>query len=86
MTRRSKEQKIKKQKVPISSAFLATLPMASSLFGKQAEIDGFNPVSGRWETIAVIDGIAGVDAEDIAAFIVESVLAYQSQKQEEGDA
>jgi hypothetical protein len=70
-----------KPKVSTEKSFLETLSWASSSFGKQAEIDVFNPITGKWETIAAVDAIAGVDAEDVAAFIVEAIIAYQKIQQ-----
>ena len=67
----------KKRKTTSEQSILATQPWASSSFGRQAEIDGFNPATGAWETIATVNAIAGVDAEDIASFIVKAVAAYQ---------
>lgn len=59
-----------KSKTSVEKLILATLPWSSSSFGTHADIDGFNPASGKWETIATVHAIAGVDAEDMASFIV----------------
>jgi len=69
-----------KTKISIENLILATLPWASSSFGKQAEIDGFNPTTGKWETIATVNTFVGVDAEDVASLIVEAVAAKFNKK------
>jgi hypothetical protein len=74
----------KESKVSVEKVILATLPWSSSSFGKQAEVDGFNPTSGKWETIATVNTIAGIDAEDVASFMVEAVIAYQKAQQNKG--
>ncbi len=75
-----------KSKISVENSILATLPWSSSSFGKQAEIDGFNPTTGKWQTIATVDAISGVDAEDVAAFIVEAIIAYQRIQQNKSGA
>ena len=70
----------KKTKTTPEQSILATRPWVSSSFGRQAEIDGFNPTTGTWDTIATVNSIAGIDAEDIAALIVEAVAAYQAKQ------
>lgn len=69
-----------KPKISVEKSILATLPWTSSSFGKQAEIDGFSPTTGKWETIATVNAIAGVDAEDVAAFIVEAVKIFSANR------
>ncbi len=64
--------------ISVEKSILLTLPWASSSFGKQAEIDGFNPKTGKWETIATVEAIAGVDAEDVASFIIQAVTFYKT--------
>lgn len=59
-------------RISIEESILATLPWSSSSFGRQAEIDSFNPVTGKWETIAMVNSIDGTDAEDIADFLVNA--------------
>ena len=49
-----------------------------SLFGDKSEIDVFVESTGRWETVAEIHAVGGVDAEDIAAFITEAVIARRN--------
>ena len=73
-------------KTSAEKSILATLLWSSSLFGKQAEIDGFDSTTGKWETIATVDAIAGIDAEDVAAFIVEAVIGYQKVQQNKSGA
>jgi len=70
-----------KPKVTIEKSILATLPWTSSSFGKHAEIDGVNPITGKWGTIATVNAIADVDAEDLASFMVDLVngLAQTNQ-------
>ena len=72
----------KKNKASPEQAILATRPWVSSSFGRQAEIDGFNSTTGTWDTIATVNSMAGVDAEDIASFIVKAVAAYQAKQQD----
>jgi hypothetical protein len=65
-----------KSKISVEKSILATLPWASSSFGKQAEIDGFNPATGKWETIATTQAFSDVDAEDLASFMVNAANWY----------
>jgi hypothetical protein len=59
-----------KPKASAHKSVMATLPWTGSLFGGHAEIDGLNAISGKWETIATVYAIDGVDAEDLADFII----------------
>ena len=55
----------------------ATLPWKCTCFGNQAEIEAVDSKTGQWETIALVNAIAGLDAEDVASFIVRIVNAHE---------
>lgn len=42
-------------------------------FGRQSEIDVFLTDSGTWETVATVNPVAGLDAEDVASLIVSAL-------------
>jgi hypothetical protein len=64
------------KKTPATQASIhATFPWRSTSFGNQAEIEALDPATGAWETIALVNAISGLDAEDVASFIVEIVNA-----------
>jgi hypothetical protein len=45
-------------------------------FGDLSEIEAFIEASGKWETIASIYRTDDLDAEDIAAFIIQAIGEY----------
>jgi hypothetical protein len=45
-------------------------------FGNQSEIESYIAATGKWETVADVRPVAGVDAEDMADFIVNAVKHY----------
>lgn len=55
----------------------ATMPWTCTNFGERSEIEAFIKETGTWETIAEVRAIAGVDAEDVAGFIVKAVNALR---------
>jgi len=52
----------------------ATLQWSCTHFGCQSEIEVYVAATDQWETIAVVSAAAGLDAEDIAEFIVKAVI------------
>jgi hypothetical protein len=52
-------------------------PLTFTTFGDQSEIDAKIDATGQWETIATVHSVAGIDAEEIAQFIVEAVTMRQ---------
>ncbi len=64
----------------IEDKILSTTPWTSTNFGHQAEIEIGMPRSRTWDTIAIINSTADVDAEDIAAFIVRVVNDYSKSR------
>jgi hypothetical protein len=67
----------KKLKPIIEKSILATKPWSCTLSGKHSEIDVYVEATGNWETIGNIQGVADIDAEDIASFIVQAVNTYE---------
>lgn len=65
-----------KPKAVIEKTLLATLPWTSTNFGQQAEIDAFMAASRTWETLATVHAVGGVDAEDVASFLVNAVNSW----------
>lgn len=57
-----------------------TLPWTSTHFGDQSEIEALNKSTGKWETIADVHTITGVDAEDIADLIIRATNEYAERK------
>jgi hypothetical protein len=51
-----------------------------SLFGDKSEIDVFVESTGRWETAAEVHAVGGVDAEDVASFILQAISAQKEVK------
>ena len=49
------------------------VPWSCTHFGDQSEIEAFIPATGKWETIADVHSVGGIDAEDIANFIICAV-------------
>jgi hypothetical protein len=68
-----------KVKRPPTDEIASTLPWSCTQFGNQSEIEAFVGSTGKRETIADVHGVAGVDAEDMADFIVRAVNAYARQ-------
>ena len=64
----------------VDENLLSTMPWTCTNFGKHSEIDVYVKESGVWETVAQVRGIEGLDAEDIAEFIVEAVSSNSSRK------
>ena len=58
---------------PQKDAFNATLPWYYTYSSTQSEIEAIDPTTGAWETIAIVNGFAGFDAEEIADLITQSV-------------
>jgi len=58
------------------AAIRETLPWKHTCFGKESEVEALIPATGTWETIATVRTVNGVDAEDMAAFIVKLVNDY----------
>ena len=48
-------------------------PWVCTHFGDLSEIDAYIVGTGKWETIANVQAVEGIDAEDIADFIVRAV-------------
>ena len=67
----------KKSKKITGGIDLASLPMTCTSFGDHSEIDALIESTGQWETLATIHSVAGIDAEDIASFVVHSVSVRQ---------
>lgn len=67
----------KRLKPIIEKSILATKPWSCTNFGEQSEIDAYIDSTDTWETIATIQSAAGIDAEDIASFIVHAVNNYE---------
>lgn len=66
----------KKEKRPTKkqkATDLSTLRFVCTRFGDCSEIDAFIQTTGKWETVATIYPVAGIDAEDIAEFFVHAV-------------
>lgn len=65
------------QAIANSAEILAmTLPWKSTSFGNEAEIEVFFEHTGTWEVIATISPVAGIDAEDVANFIVDKMSRH----------
>jgi hypothetical protein len=60
-------------KTELDQLILTTRPWTASSFGRTAEIDAYNPTTKSWETIAVVNAVADIDAEDLANFIAQKV-------------
>jgi len=56
------------------------LPLSSSNFGNQSEIDARIGTTGQWKTIATVYSVAGADAEDIAYQIIDA-MTFRQQAQ-----
>jgi len=63
----------RKSKSSMEISIVATLPWTCTNFGNQSEIEAYVKATGTWETIATVHVAGGVDAEDIAGFIVQAV-------------
>jgi len=66
----------KKPKPIDARKLLLARPLTSTNFGNLSEIDVYIEATDTWETVATINSVGGIDAEDIAAFIVSAVAAY----------
>ncbi|HUY67919.1 MAG TPA: hypothetical protein VMV79_01285 [Alphaproteobacteria bacterium] len=67
----------RKLKPIIEKSILATKPWSCTNFGEQSEIDAYVDATGTWETIATIQPVAAIDAEDIASFITNTINTYE---------
>jgi hypothetical protein len=64
----------------ISDDFLAAIsPWRSTHFGDQSEIEAQIRATGTWETLAAVRSLPGLDAEDLASFIVMVVNEYAAR-------
>jgi len=78
--------KTKKPRPIAEQLILATRPWTCTNFGDQSEIEAYVEATGAWETIATVHAVNGVDAEDIASFIVRAVnLLGKSEKAISGE-
>jgi len=71
---------LKKQKSVTEESILTTMPWTCSNFGSQSEIDVYVESTGTWATIATVNGIENIDAEDMASFIVRLANAYNANR------
>jgi hypothetical protein len=78
--KKSAVQKIEAQEPRIQDLILETLPWTSTSFGEQVEIESFCRKSNQWLTIATVNSVNGVDAEDLAAFIAERMNAVSNER------
>ncbi len=65
-----------KVKIPESSpgdSPLFQMALSGTHFGNQSDIDVFVAATGQWETLATVHSVVGIDAEDLAAFILASI-------------
>jgi len=64
----------------LTDDFLATIsPWRSTHFGDQSEIEAQIMATGSWETIAAVRSLPGLDAEDLASFIVMLVNEHAAR-------
>ncbi len=52
---------------------LESLPWSCTHFGGQSEIETYIPALEKWVTLAEVYSVGGIDAEDLADFIVRTV-------------
>lgn len=52
---------------------LGALDLTCTSFGRQAEIEAF--WEGKWRTVAIVNGIGGLDAEEVAQTILRALVA-----------
>ena len=65
---------VKKSKTAnVEHSLLASLPWSCTHFGGQSEIEAYIDATGKWETIATVNMINDIDAEDVASFIVQHI-------------
>lgn len=62
-----------KNQPSLREAIKATLPWSHTLSGNTSDIEAYIKATGIWETIACVNSLPGIDAEDLAAFIVEGM-------------
>ena len=67
----------KLQPVGRENPIQATVPWSCTHFGSQSEIETHVAATGKWETLAEVHAVAGIDAEEIADFIVHVVNKHQ---------
>ena len=65
--------KVKHQTTAVTATEQVLTNWSCSHFGGLSEIDVFVEASGKWETAAEVHSVAGIDAEDIANFIIQVV-------------
>ena len=67
-----------KEESPIDTLVLGE--WSCTHFGNHSEIEVLNPLTGSWETVAIVYPTKEVDAEDVAALIVEIVNEHIARR------
>lgn len=63
----------------IAKEFIAaTSPWRCTHFGNLSEIEAQFTATGTWETLAEVRSVQGLDAEDIASFLVTAINYYRA--------
>ncbi|MDD4600962.1 MAG: LuxR C-terminal-related transcriptional regulator [Negativicutes bacterium] len=55
------------------NADLSSTHLVCTSFGNRSEIEAFIETTQKWETIATIYSVAGIDAEDFAEFVASAI-------------
>lgn len=63
----------------LTDDFLATISPWRSIRHDQSEIEAQIMATGSWETIAAVRSLPGLDAEDLASFIVMMVNEHAAR-------
>jgi len=63
----------RKSKSSIEKSIMATLPWTCTNFGGHSEIEARLGATGSWETLATVHSVDGIDAEDIANFVIQVI-------------
>jgi hypothetical protein len=71
---------VQNNELTIREQILETLPWRFSCFGQQVEIESFCAKTQAWLTIATVNAVNGVDAEDLAGLISETMNALQPKE------
>lgn len=70
-----------KNKPSLRESIKATLPWSHTLSGSTSDIEAYIKATGTWETIARVNALPDIDAEDLAALIVGAVNAFGKEWQ-----